>query len=159
MEIVKKIIRNYFFRLMLFKIIFSFIFIGLLFWKDNSYATYFVFLFMLAGVFLEFKINYKVRSYKWWLLSDIFVLNINTILICYLNNTWNYSGYIVYFFANASIYLLFEFISYGIIRFFFTDEKDVMPLRFRDRFDKFWFITGLLYLIFNIIHDFHMLIG
>ncbi len=126
MGVVKKVTRNSFFRLTVFKLVLAVIFAGCLsmldyymldYYSDVSFLVFIlpILMPMLIAVFIEFKLNYKVRKYHWWLLTDVYILHINTILLRYFEGTWDDNGYPFDFLGAGFIYLVSEFIAYGII--------------------------------------------
>ncbi len=152
MGIVKKVTNNSFFRLNVFKLVLAVFFAGCLAVVDAKDLSFlFLLLPMFIAVFIEFKINYKMRKYHWWLLTDIYFLHINTIILRYFEGTWADNGYPFDFLGAGFIYLVSEFIAYGIIRFFFTEEEGVKPSRLRDRIDIPWLVIGMVVLIFIAI--------
>ncbi len=139
-----------FFRLVLLKLLFCLIITGFVANSNDDYIPFLICFIILGGIILEFKINYRMRRYYWWLLSDVLVLPLFTLMVRSAQTSIIDFGYFFDLLALSVVYIVIELISYGIVRFFFTEEEGIRPASFKYRFDKIWIILAIIALILFI---------
>ncbi len=139
-----------FIRLVLLKLLFCLILTGLVANSNDDYIPFLMFFLILLGVILEFKFNYKIRGYHYWLLSDVFVLPLFTLMVRSTQRSWLDFGYFFDFIVLSIFYMGMELIAYGLVRLFFIKEDGVEPVSFKDRFDKLWIVVAIIALLLFI---------
>ncbi len=173
-----KLINKSFLFLILFKIIVAFIISLFIFFTsmDTRVLLAVILLAVPFGVFLQFRYKAQYRRYLSWVLSDIFALPayIPIVKECHTSSIIDLFGWEFDFIIIAFSYVLVEFVSFGIMKFFTSykdasiyvkdvldDEGNVVAeekiknrdgenfreVRVNKKIDIFWLIIGFILLI------------